>query len=79
MPSIEIPLPDFRVEYEFDYDYTDYEITDRDVKFTLVFGGYKVAEKTYSVPMYDTDDYYFNDRRDEFNKYVAERMERLFS
>jgi hypothetical protein len=57
----------------------DDEATEVDVTFQLMFGSYRVMEKTYSVPRLDYDDIHLDDSRDRFDKYVAERLERLFS
>ncbi len=78
MPSIEIPLADFRVEYTVDFDWAN-DAEDQDVTFRLMFGRHKIVEKAYTIPQYDYEDYAFNDRRDDFDEYVAERLGRLFS
>lgn len=78
MPSIEIPQADFRVAFNFDFD-TNWENPEVDVTFVLMFGGYEIVEKTYTIPKYDYDDVHFNDSRDKFDKYVAERLSRLFT
>jgi hypothetical protein len=78
MPNISFPLPDFRVAHYYD-NWLSNEDTEVDVTFQLLFGRYKVVEKSYTVPRLDYDDIHFDDARDEFDKYVAERLERLFS
>jgi hypothetical protein len=78
MPSIEIPQADFRVWHYHDYG-TNWEETQVDVTFVLMFGEHKVIEKTYVVPRYDYDGNHLADCRDEFDQYVAERLSRLFT
>jgi hypothetical protein len=78
--TIEIPVPELRIEERTDYPSWDTATVDSeaDVEFRLVFGGYVIASRTYVIPMYDSDNYAMDRRRDEFRQYVAERLSGLF-